>query len=1035
MRVLERWYRRPTTVLAALCAVLALSGAALQELRLGPSRNAAASLSVIIRHHGVGSREIERGIALPLEEALASVGGVAEIRSRSEYGRCRVDLLLGSRTDIDEAASETRRAVDRAAADLPSSAQKPLIVSSSLDCRPVFVLVFSPSGVEAAEMRASAEEDIKPAFARIQGTGEVEVLGGRQREIHVQVDAARAVRYGVTVSQVAAWLRRRSVVAAGGTLALGHREAGVVFRGRVDDLQRLASLECPLPGGSTVPLETLASVGYGFREPETVSRIDGAERVVLAVQSSGTANLIALSRRLRGEASRWAARGFAGDILLDAGHDVARSLSRVFSAVAVGMLAMASFLFLFAGRRWKAFLLGLFLPLSALATFACMALLGVDVDHYVLAGMAVGMGFLVDIAIILNEGAACAGAGRLRELGRLFPPLAAATMTTAVALVPLFTVGDLVSGTKATASSLLLLLGVGFLFGVVFLPSLLLLPIPRHGAPRPGLAAAGASAGRAPFRPGRVAPRRSGRARRAVHRSLRFFAVGVAWTMAHPLPVLCAACALTASAVLAAVLVPKDLQRGFESAAIYGRLELEAGTAVAAVDASCLALYRRLHGTPGIRHVETVARKGGAEVLVRYDPAAAPRREVAERMHMAAAGIGGGFLYLPEGAGVSSRKIEITIQGEDHDRLREIARRAAALLQAQPWASGTVLHFKAPAPLLTVRIDHRRAGGISTLDLARELRWSLHGPVALKWIEAGRETDLRVMAHGWAVLTRRELASLEISAPGGVFTEVGRIADFELTAASPTIYRRNRQRAVSLSVHSETLTLGAMAEAVREVLDDVAPPPGYAIELDGRAARLRKQHGKLFGALALAVVLIYMVLAAQAESLRSPLAVLFVVPTSLAVPLIALWIAGHAVTPAVLVGMIVLSGVVVNNAILVADDARRRLRLGGRFTSPARAAARRALMSALRKRLRPLLLTSATSVLGVLPLLAAAGGGSSFLAVVAFVIFWGVVGSLLSALVFLPALAAAFPRLLLPRPPLQLSSEAEPEAAGLFSIL
>jgi HAE1 family hydrophobic/amphiphilic exporter-1 len=989
----ERWLIRPIPAAAALLAACALSLYFLQRASLGPSREQRlASYTVLIECAGVDSGRIERAITMPLEDEVAGIPGIVEIRSVSEYGKSRVTVVASEGEQRAELSLRLRDAVERVYGKLPLAAQKPEILSSSLSQRPVFVASVRAAGGAGAtgaaitggeELRELVERAVKPGFARIPGVGEIEAGGGAAREVHVRVDSRKAALRGLSLADVAGQIARQSLLAPAGTLRAAGRQMGASVAGRMGAVGELARLPIALPDtAEAIALCDIAEVENGFRERDSVSRVDGREAVVISVQSSGTANLIALSRGLRAETARWEARGLAFDVILDQGRALERAAGGIISSLLQGLLVVTAVLPLFVHDARRIGVLAAALPLTGLIVVAALAAAGISLDQYVLAGLAVGIGTILDTGIIVSE------QRTVRQVHDLAPSLAASLATTLIVLVPLLFLEFVSAGIRQVAIAIALLLVVSFALDMLFLPAFFLAGTPPWRKRRPSMAAA----------------RRAGASRKASRRALRLLHQLIEFTIRRRALVLAGAAALVCAMGAALLLGEKDFSPPVEDSSIYAHVEFEPGATVDSVDERVAQYARSLKGAAGIGMIESIARRDSAEMQVSFDPGRTSRSRVAAIMRDQGERIPGGFVYLPEGAPQTSRGIEIAIRGDDDALLRDLARDTAHLLGGQRWVRQVVLNFKNAPPALIVTVDHHRAAelGVRAAEVAGALRWALHGPVALKWIEDDREIDLRVMETGARHATRADILAVPVRNSAGAVRPVSGLATLEVRAEGGKIFRKDRQRAVYLTVHAAGGTVEAAVGRIRETLAGVALPPGYAFELDREVRELNDSFRLLWIALGLSAVFIYVVLAGFGESLGSPIAVLSILPTSLAFPVVAYALLAEPIRVPILVGFIMLSGMVVNNSILVIDAIRDRLRVAGMQS---------ALHGAIRGRIRPLLITSVATIAGTIPLLFARSQGAGFLSALAFVVFWGMLGSLASTILIVPALAAAAPRL------------------------
>ena len=1003
----ESWRTRPIPAAAVLLGVSALSLYFLQRASLGPAgEQRFASYAILIECAGVDSRRIERAITMPLEDEVAGIPGIVEIRSVSEYGKSRVTVVAGEGEGRGELSLGLRDAVERVYERLPLAAQKPEILSSSISQRPVFVASVRAAGGSEEELRDLVEREVKPAFAKVPGVGEVETGGGAAREVHVRVDPRKAAQRGLSLAAVAEQIARQDLLAPAGALRAAERRVGASVSGRMHSIEDLARLPIALPtalpqGAAAIALAEIAEVGYGLRERESVSRVDGREAVVIFARSTGTANLIAVSRGLRAEAALWEARGLAFDVILDQGRALERAAGGIISSLLQGLLVVTAVLPLFVRNARRIAVLAAALPLTGLIVVAALTIAGISLDQYVLSGLAVGIGTILDTGIIVSEQRG------IRQVRALTPSLAASLATTLIVLVPLLFLEFLTAGIREAAIAIALLLVVSFSLDMLFLPAFFLAG--ERGSAGGAPTAAGGS--------GRGDRRRFSRA--ASRRALRALHALVDFTIRRRAVVLAGAAALVGAMGAALVLGGKDFSAAVEDSSISAHVEFEPGATIDSVDARILAYTGLLKGCPGVGMIESIARRGSAEMQVRFDPARTTRSRVASFMRGQGERVPGGFVYLPEGAPQSARGIEIAIRGDDDAVLRELARDAARALGSEPWVHQVVLNFKEAPPALIVAVDHRRAErfGVRAAEIAGTLRWALHGPVALKWIEADREIDLRVMETGARQATRDDILAVPVRNAAGAVRPVGGLAELDVRPEGGKIFRKDRQRAVYLTVHAGG-TVDEAARRIRGALAGLALPPGYAFELDRDVRELSESFRLLWISLGLSAVFIFVVLAGFGESLASPIAVLSILPTSLAFPVVAHALRGDPLCVPVLVGFIMLSGMVVNNSILVIDAIRDRLRGSPSGSSGGARAARMrsALHAAIRGRIRPLLITSVATIAGTVPLLFARSQGSDFLSALAFVVFWGMLGSLVSTILVVPALAAAVPGLISMRP-------------------
>ena len=997
--LLETWFGRKATIVSVLLILLVLAGAALGSLQFGPARAVGAAVfSVSIEYFGVDAEEMERQVTIPLEDAIAALSGMQRLRSTSEYGKSVVEVTLSPTTAPDRFYLALRDAVNSLYVTLPKAVQRPEIQSASNDQRPFFIATVSAAGATLDETRNLVDTTVKPALERIDGVGELEVGGGSQREVHVVVDQKKAAAAGLSFNAIAAVLQAHDISRPIGRLRTVEADTPIILDGRFDSLRELADLSLSLGDDRFVRLGEIADVLYGGREQDTISRIDQEQRVTLFIKSAGAANVVSLSGALRRKIADLSSSRMSFDVIYDLGADIAASLTDVLWSLAVAMVIVAFFVGIVLRPLRNALLLTAFLPVVVLAAVAILSALGISVDNNILAGIGVGIGMIVDPGIIVLSALVASaghapGASTGRSVKELISPLVASTATILIVLIPLLYMGRSISGLSEVSYALALMLVISLSLAIFFLPAF---------AKRYARATAIDPHARAfPLSPAK---------RRFVARKARRLLDGIVlWAGAHSAAVLAGTALVCGLGIFAAFRMNLVLIPAADPHSIFAHVEFKSGTKIDTIDERTMSLARAVRGMRGVRHVESVARRESSQLTITtggsLDDAAAVRTTLArlgEQMTDA-------FVYLPEGTGGADQALEVSLIGPDNDTLRETTRHVADLLRSAPWASQVVLNFKEGPPAYVLVVDHDAVSeyGLRTADIANTLRWSMYGPVALKWLEPdSREIDLRIQGRPDE---RGDLPSIQrtsILGPQGRAVSVARLGTFQAAQPPSRIFRADRQRSVSFTVHSALRDTGTVLRNLESFLASVPLPSGYAFRVDKLIYDRLQQFQTLAILLIGALILVFITLATQMESLSSPLMVMSIVPVSLSVPLTFLWLNHVGISVSVIVALIIISGIIVNNAILVMD---RTLARCGALDCYTAGEVRRSLRFAVRRRTRALLLTSATTILGVTPFLFGAVGGSELFRPLATVVLWGTAASVCATFLVLPAVASAAP--------------------------
>ncbi len=1014
--ILESWYGKPVAAVCVLAGLLALGAVALSQAEFGPRESPGrAAFAVTLRHDGVDAEDMERSITEPLEDGLSSVPGRGELRSTTERGKSRVVVYLEDPSvPFEEAYAAVRDASERVYAALPDSVQRPEIASTSEGGRPAWIAAVKPGTSGDDVLEETVEKRMKASFAKIPGSGDVECSGTGAEEIRVLVEPARAAAFGVDLQRLGAFIAGGDAALPVGGLREGQYRLPVEFAGRLPDPEDCGALLVPTDGG-LVPVSAFARVERGRGNPDSISRVDGVPSPVIAVMPGGRANLVALSEAVARERAAWEGKGYGFSVIADVGAELAASFRGILSATFQGMAFVAVCMPFLAGGARVALAAVLSVPVTAFAAAFLLAALRVPFDDSVLSGLAAGLGASVDAVVVALERIGLAKGDRdaAARMKALLPSLIGGAATMIVVLVPLSS-GAFGSGSLAATSLAVGAVAVSALACAVFVAPLVAMAgprIPGRGARLPpGAAAARAKKTRSlvprtglvpstgPVPRTGTGPRFRG-AKRALTRLLARAIVGSARKPLIPLA-LCAACAI--AAVVVGAMSPLDYESAGDEGSVAVHVECERGASIESVDARLASYAERLESVRGVRMVQTSAKPGAGDAEIAFDPKLASRADIAAAARRLGASVPDAFVYLPGGGDPRERSYELSVSGDDDATVKAIASEVASRLSESPLVSDVVLNFKEGPDALVYEPDPFKLSAAAAAD---SLRRFAYGPVVHKSLSGGDEIDVRIMAAGARDADEAFLSALPVPLRGGKTAPAAAVGNFSRERETARIYRKDRRRTAFLTMRTREPDVGKARAAGEAALRATPMPPGYGWEFDREAIRLEADSRKAVAAFALAVALVYAILAALSESFGSPLLALLVLPPAMLPALAALAAGSGALRVSGIGSLVLLAGIAVNSSIIVVDEARARgLGRGGSGSF--------SMFGAIRSRAGALAATTLTAVAGALPLVLAPGSGASFLRSVAAATALGTVGAYVGAVTVLPAAIAAFPRLL-----------------------
>ncbi|MGI9182578.1 MAG: efflux RND transporter permease subunit [Longimicrobiaceae bacterium] len=1050
MRIVDLSIRRPVAVAMAFLAVVVFGVVSFSRLPLDLLPDVSfPTLTVQTQYPGVGPQEIENLVSRPIEEAVSVVQGVRQVTSRSRPGRSDVTLTFRWGTDMDFAGLDVRERLDLL--NLPPAATRPTIARYDPNAEPVLRFALTPARPldpnipadrrELVALRHLAEEQVRRGLEGVEGVAGVRVTGGLVEEIHVEVDQARLAGLGIPFQQVVGRLEAENINLAGGIL----EEAGAEYVVRtVNEFVELDEIQNVIVGtanGQPVLLRDVGTVRRDAAERETISRVGGAEAVEVAILRESTANIVRVAETVRERVrllEETLPQGIRVTLVRDESIFIRRAVEDVQQAAIVGGLLAVLVLLLFLRHIPTTLIIATAIPISVIATFVLMFGRGITLNIMSLGGLALGVGMLVDSAIVVLESIA-----RERERGltpiegaqvgtsHVARAVIASTLTTVAVFLPIVFVegiaGQLFGDQAWTVS-----------FALVSALVVALTLIPMLAARGSGVTAMPAylSEHRRSARFGRVVAGGAGHGMRAVGALGRGvgrvlspltngFDRGYRWidrrypiwlrsSLRRPWRVLGVAGLVV---ILSLLLFPRlgiELIPEFRQGELIVELEAAPGTSLTRMEelvrqtegvALGIEGVREVFSTVGMRGVSGAMGGGGdierhaATVLVRLEGLQVDEDRVADWLSDGLA-ILPGVAYRVERPSLftMAAPIEVEVRGYNLAMLNQIASDVRARLRAMPDVGAVDEERRQGNPEVTIRFDRERVAraGLTVADAAEAIRSRVQGASATDFTERERDLGILVRAQEEQRQSLRTLGDLRIETANGSVA-LGAIATLGFGEGPAEIVRRNGSRVALVEAQPAGRDLAGAISRIEQEVRSVPAPADVAIVVAGQSQELRDSIRSMQFALLLAIFLVYLVMASQFESLRQPFVILVSIPLAAVGAILSLWITGTPVSVVALIGIVMLAGIVVNNAIVLIDTVNQLRRDEG-LTLDA------ALIRGGRLRLRPIVMSTLTTVLGLLPLALIRGEGMELRAPLAIPVIGGLLVATLLTLLVVPVL-------------------------------
>ncbi|WP_457653327.1 efflux RND transporter permease subunit [Rhodocaloribacter sp.] len=909
------------------------------------------------------------------------------------------------------------------------------------------------------QLRRFADEQLKKALESALGVAAVKVNGGLEDEVQVLVDQQKLAQLGIPIERVVDVLRAENVNLSGGRLEEGIQQFLVRTVNQFETIDQIGDVIVEAREGRPVYLRDIATVRMGYKEREAVTRMNGIEAVEVAIYKEGDANTVAVARAVEERMRRVEAllpEGMKLVKVYDQSTFITKAIDEVVQAGLIGGLLAVLVLYLFLRNFATTLIISLSIPVSVIATFNIMYGYDLTLNIMSLGGLALGIGLLVDNSIVVLENIA-----RHREMGKSGPLAAregasevgkaviASTLTTVAVFFPLVFVrgiaGQLFRDQALTVTFALL---ASLVVALTLIPMLASLggkkPV-LEAAPPPPKARTRFGRG---VRAGRVflfttVPTWIARgfvlAARGLGRLMRGLLSPFVWVfnkgydalarryppmiegaLRHKGLVLGAAFALFAGTMflvprLGVELIPQLAQGEFNVT-----FRLPPGTPIETTDAVMARIQRTARGVDEIRTSFAVAGSGnrldanpeeGGENRGELHVALAPGVGEADE-ERAVAALREELEHLPGVLYKFSRPtlftfktpIEIEVAGFDLDRLKLVSRAIAQRLGQSDRFADVKSSMEVGRPEVQIRFDRERAAalGLAVHDIADRVVNKVRGAVATRYSWHDRKIDVLVRAREDDRASIEDLRKLIVNPESARPVPLEAVADVVVDAGPGEIRRVGQQRVAIVSANLRRGDLGAAEAEITRILDGITVPNGLTVRMAGQSEEMAMSFRSLLFALALAVFLVYLVMASQFESLLHPFVIFFSIPLALIGAVLALWLTGSTISVVVFIGLILLAGIVVNNAIVLVDLINQ-LRAEGHTKGEA-------IVEAGRLRLRPILMTTLTTTLGLLPLAVGFGEGAEIRAPMAVTVIGGLVVSTMLTLIVIPVMYAILDR-------------------------
>jgi hydrophobic/amphiphilic exporter-1 (mainly G- bacteria), HAE1 family len=1023
--------RRPVTIAMIIIAAVLFGVISLTKLKvdLYPELNLPVAV-VATSYQGASPSQVEKLISKPIEEAVGTVSNISKVQSQSANGSSIVIVQFNWGTNMDQATLDMRDKIDRVRGSLPKDADSPRVMKLDPNSQPIITMAMS-GPVDVVELNKIAQNLIQPRIERIDGVASLGISGGRTREIQLTVNPDALTAYGITVDQINQALTARNLSGSAGSLTEGGRDINIKVTGEFDSPDDIGHTPITLPktangGGGVIQLADLLTVTDGYQKITQESRVNGQPSIGLSVTKASGANTVTVAQNVLKELDALRPqlpKGVKIVTILDSSIYIKDSIHTLEQHGLEGSILAILILFVFLNSFRSMLVAAIVIPISLISTFALMYFTGQTINLISLMGLMLGIGSLVDFSVVVLESiyrkrqqglpidlSSIAGA---KEVGT-------AVMASALAQIAVFLPIVFVNGIAGQLFGPLALTVVfshiaALIAAITLVPmmsSKLLTEIPKdpqeyvHSTSRSPLVA---------FQKG-------------FYRLSQSYGRLVNWSLNHRKTILITTLVvfLASVGVFASPLIGKEFLPSFDQGDITVNVKLPPGSRLQDTEGTIKQVEQLALSVPEKDLVYTSIGSGGSPVVatsssnqgsveLKLVPKEKRKRstdQVMEDLRNRAKNIvGADITVAAKSSGMpTGSPISIQLEGDDLNTLKDISDTMVNIIKDVKGTRNVTSSFDNVNDEIQVKVDSNTASqyGITTNQILSAVNTAFGGQVATKYRTGDDQIDVRVQFPESYRSEVNNLSSLMLSTPTGAQVSVGQVAQITKSSVPQQINRNNQTRAVSISADIQGRDLNSVNTEINAKLAALKLPQGYRIDKSGgQGQNMADSFSSLGLAIVLSILLVYMVMAGQFESLFYPFVIMFSIPPTLIGVVVGLLVTGQKLGVMAIMGYILLIGIVTNNAIVLIDYINT-LRKEGMERN-------QAVLTAGPVRLRPILMTTLATVLAILPLAFGGGQGSEGQTPLAVVVAFGLTFSTLVTLVLVPVVYTLFDDMIIKR--------------------
>lgn len=962
---------------------------------------------VMTTYVGASPEEIEELISKPMEESLGSIANVDTVTSYSSTNSSMVLLQFVDGTDIDMAAVDMRDKIDQMKSTLPDAAGDPMVIKMDINAMPITIGV-KAENMDLESLNDLLEDNVVNRLERIEGVASVSLSGGITNEVRITVDPVKLAGYGLTTSTLSGLLAAENMNLPSGDLTQGNTTVAVRTIGEFTSVQEINNLPIPTSTGAVIHLSDVARVEQVEADRDSFTYINGEKGILLSVDKQSTANLVKVSQSLKDEIAKLQ-RDYPEleiDMLSDTSDYIEMSLSNITETALLAAVIAFFVLLLFLKNAVTAGIIAVSIPTSIMATFALMHVTDINMNMISMGGVAIGIGMLVDNSVVVLDSIyqyyeRGYTAAESAEIGAKEVSMAiiASTLTTVAVFLPMALIGGTTGAMMKNLSfTIMYALIASVVVALTFVPMACALLLKRETKTFVWKNLKFLS----------FLDRWEG----AIDTLSRKYEKLLKWALRHRKKTVLTVLLVFILSLCSIPLAGMDFMASMDEGVATISVDLPNGTDLDTTEETTLEVLYRLQDIPEADVVYANVGSGmlssgtnSASITMNLVDAKDRKRsteEVCDDIEKLLADIPGADITVSSSdsamGSLASADVTMNVYGYDAATLVDVEDELIDKLSQVDGLSDVEGSTGDTVPEAKVTIDRAKASqyGITTASVAGALSTAISGSTATQYKLDGTEIDVVIRYDTNNVNYLTDLNNLTVTSAYGTQVPLSDVATITMDESATTIMRENQKNYITISANADNMSTSEAQKLVEKAMADIELPDGCTYQFSGMMEKMNDTFRSLEIAMVVAVLLVYMIMASQFESLRYPFIVMFSMPLAITGAIIGLLITGNTITMPAMMGFVMLIGMVVNNGIVLVDYTNQLMDRGMNCYD--------ALTSAGPRRLRPILMTTLTTVLGMVPMALATSEGSEMMQALAIAVIFGLTLSTVVTLIFIPVL-------------------------------